>query len=177
MLMHSRAVGTMIVLSLVFFTAEGAALSQRPQERIETYPNDPIMIESVELEEGATDLRSLVLKVRNTSEEPIYFASFLVKLPEAPVAPGVGSVFQLSYGRGALAGGRELPTAEDRPINPGESIRIALPEEQYRHSVEYYRSRGEQPPQITYFIVRVNHVTFDGHRAYVANQYYTGTPR
>lgn len=148
------------------------AASRPPQGRVDASPNDPVSIDSARLKRGDKLLGSLVLRVRNISDEPIYYVSLMVSMPEAPVAPGVPSAFQLSYGRSGLIGGRELPAASDRPIMPGEVVQLAVPAKQRRDAQSYYRARREKIPRIGFFIVRVQHVTFGGHKAYIANQFY-----
>jgi len=64
--------------------------------------------------------RDLELEVKNTGEKPIYFLWFALEIPEAKIATSHQS-FSIMYGRLELADLKNRPTAEDVPIEPGET--------------------------------------------------------
>lgn len=70
-------------------------------------------------------VRDLELEVRNVGEKPIYFLFFYVVVPDAVLPDakisGKGQALSIVYGRTELADLNNEPTADDVPINPGET--------------------------------------------------------
>ena len=64
--------------------------------------------------------RELELEVKNIGDKPIYFLWFHLLVPEAKIADSYQG-FTIMYGRMELADLKNRPTADDVPINPGET--------------------------------------------------------
>src|SRR5437763_16539128 len=76
--------------------------------------------------------RELEIVVRNNSPQPIYFISINVIFPDF-LLPGPDGIPRsvaalLMYGRRELIKVSERATANDPPLNPGETYRFKIPE-------------------------------------------------
>jgi hypothetical protein len=71
--------------------------------------------------------RDLELEVKNIGEKPIYHLWFVLEVPEAKIADS-HQVFVIMYGRMELADLNNRPTADDIPINPGETRMLPIEE-------------------------------------------------
>ncbi|HKR21952.1 MAG TPA: hypothetical protein VJS17_05115 [Pyrinomonadaceae bacterium] len=65
-------------------------------------------------------VRDLELEVKNVGEKPIYFLFFYVVIPDAKIGDKPQGL-SIVYGRAALSDLNNEPTADDVPINPGET--------------------------------------------------------
>jgi hypothetical protein len=70
-------------------------------------------------------VRDLELEVKNVGDKPIYYLFFYVVIPDAVIPdakiPGKGQALSIVYGRPELSDLNNEPTADDVPINPGET--------------------------------------------------------
>jgi len=64
--------------------------------------------------------RELELEVKNVGDKPIYHLWFVLEVPEAKIADSHQG-FVIMYGRMELADLSNRPTADDVPIEPGET--------------------------------------------------------
>jgi hypothetical protein len=65
-------------------------------------------------------VRDLELEVKNVGEKPIYFLFFYVVIPDAKIGDKPQGL-SIVYGRTELSDLNNEPTADDVPINPGET--------------------------------------------------------
>lgn len=65
-------------------------------------------------------VRDLELEVKNVGEKPIYYLFFYVVIPDAKIGDKPQGL-SIVYGRTELSDLNNAPTADDVPINPGET--------------------------------------------------------
>ncbi len=111
-------------------------------------------------------LRSLTVRVKNTSAKPILSVQVSFGLPEASYrAGGVG--VRLRYGRETATGGRAVP--DTKPLLPGEEAELSFTDGEY----ETQRSFAERRSGVVSFTrVRLGGasvVFVDGTRSFVSN--------
>lgn len=116
--------------------------------------------------------RDLELEVKNVGEKPIYFLWFLIEVPEAKIADG-HQVFTIIYGRLLLADPNNRPTAEDVPIEPGETKVLPIEDVGVR-GWDDARARGLVPPRIHGVRVVIQYLSFGDGTGFFGT---TGAPR
>ena len=131
--------------------AAGGAQSQQdktaPDERQinNTVPDHvPVRVklkneQSVKDKKNKNWARELEIEVKNIGDKPIYYVHVEIVMPEINI--GGTLVFMTAYGRKELAFPDELPTPNDVPLLPGESVTLKIPESQLRG---YEKARDEE---------------------------------
>lgn len=118
------------------------AQSQR-ELRTGTPKHIPLKIKAknVTNEKWANDLE---IEVTNTSDKPIYFLSFSLRLQGIKADDGVEFGFWLHYGRPQLIDFSEPLENTDVPLMPNETCVLKIPEEE-AISWETYRKKNNKP--------------------------------
>jgi|GEM_PF-829414 len=141
-LSHSRSFKLTVpaIASLAFFMLCGGlgvvpstAQSQpEPRELEDKIPKHlPIKVKVKNLDKEKW-VREVEIEVKNTGDKPIYYLSFSLIMPEVFSETGSVVAVSLKYGRRALGVFEGRPTAEDVPIQPGETYVMKVPENEMR---------------------------------------------
>jgi hypothetical protein len=94
-------------------------------------------------------VRELELEIRNVSAKPIYEVYFTLFMPDDKGKGGAPCAVSLEYGRLDLIHPRQRPSADDKPIGPGETALLKVDERQSR-GYEYHLGNENVPEQATY---------------------------
>lgn len=92
----------------------------------------PIEITGIRNFQRAHWLRYLELELKNTSTKPIYEIYFTIFLPDDRNNTGAFYGVNLQYGRIDLIHPRQRPSADDKPIWPGETVLLKVNEGLWR---------------------------------------------
>jgi hypothetical protein len=145
---------TVLLLSLAVITlgvASGGAQSQQDKTTSDerqinnTVPDHVPVRVKLKNEQSFKDknnknwAREMEIEVKNIGDKPIYYVHVEIVMPEINV--GGPLVFMAAYGRKELAFPDELPTPNDVPLLPGESVTLKIPEGQLRG---YEKARDEE---------------------------------
>lgn len=127
----------------------------------------------VEFENAETEdlLRTIKVKVTNTSKKPIYFLLFDF-VPLDVISPdGLKYTFQLMYGRFDLIKPSAMPTPDDKPLLPGDSY-IFTVDAKMLDGWDKMREKNMLPkPKI--FDFRIQHLGYGDGSGYLGR---TGAP-
>ncbi|HLM58495.1 MAG TPA: hypothetical protein VK422_20500 [Pyrinomonadaceae bacterium] len=158
-----------LLFSVVVTFGFGVARSQREDtpagERkfVNTVPaHVPIKVK-LKSEKSFKDLknkgwaRELEIEVKNTGSKPIYFMYMVVHLPDFVLADGNPVGFQVKYGRGLLVRYETPLEPDDKPILPGESVTLKIPEKKVR-GYEGFREmdKKEDPKKVEFILQMIN---------------------
>lgn len=75
-------------------------------------------------------VREVEVEVKNTGDKPIYYLGFNLLMPELTDEKGTVVAVSFRYGRAELGLFESRPTAEDVPIQPGDTYIMKVPESQ-----------------------------------------------
>ena len=129
--------GSLVLLILVGIITAQVYAAQNEESEQEVVPRTlevldvgyelPIEIVSVRnLRKRKHWLRDLEIEIRNVSAKPIYHVSFNLSLPDTKDDRGVSFGLYLQFGRSELLDTREHPSANDKPIGPGEKVIVKV---------------------------------------------------
>lgn len=154
------AVGIVLLLAVMVGSglASGVAHSQEdeaPNERKfeNTVPGHVPIKVKLKNEKSFKDLknknwaRELEIEVKNTGTKPIYYLYMVVLLPDFVLEDGHPVGFQVKYGRGLLVRLDTPLEPDDKPILPGESVTLKIPENQFRGYESMRDKRNKEDPK------------------------------
>lgn len=109
----------------------------------------PIEITAVRGLQNAHWVRDLEVELKNISAKPIYEVYLTLFMPDDSGDRGNPSAITLEYGRFDLIHPVQRPSAEDRPIRPGESVALRVAE-RARRGYEHHLQNQKIPTASTY---------------------------
>ncbi len=164
----------------------GAGFTQSPKERkykVRTFRNMPVAVKEVRnLQKGEDEwFRDLEIEVENISDNPIYFIGLGIEFPDIPAPPpetradgttpsrsttGVG----VSFGALRLGDVRNLATADDISLKPGEAHVFKVPDG-FVEGFESMKRNGKVPPGASKNIeIGFSVVSFGDGTGYIAGE-------
>lgn len=99
--------------------------------------------------------RELEVEVKNTGPKPIYFLYMVVHLPDFILEDGNPVGFQVRYGRRELVRYETPVEPDDRPILPGESVTLKIPESQVSGYEAIRAEKNKEDPKKVEFILQL----------------------
>jgi hypothetical protein len=164
----------------------GAGLTQSPKERkykVRTFKNMPVAVKEVRNLQKGEDVwfRDLEIEVENISDQPIYFIDLIIEFPDIPAPPpetradgttpsrSTTGVW-MSFGALRLGDVRNLATADDISLKPGEAHIFKVPDG-FVQGFESMKKNGKVPPGATKNIeIRFAAISFGDGTGYIAGE-------
>jgi hypothetical protein len=106
----------------------------------------PIEITAIRNLYRAHWLRDLEIELKNISNKPIYELYFTLFMPDDRGDAGNPVAVSLEYGRLDLIHPRQRPSADDKPIWPGETALVKVHDQLSRGYERHLRTGNIQPP-------------------------------
>jgi len=129
------------IVVLAFFLVFGgigsvSIIAQSPQPEARELEHKipkhlPIKVEVKNLDKENW-MREVELEVKNTGGKPIYYLGLRLQMPEVTDENGTIVAAIFNYGRPELGDFERRPTAEDVPIQPGDTYTMKVPEDQIK---------------------------------------------
>ncbi|HEY0100295.1 MAG TPA: hypothetical protein VGB76_15200 [Pyrinomonadaceae bacterium] len=110
-------------------TAQSSPEARELEDKIPKHLPIKVKIKNLDKENW---VREVEVEVKNTGDKPIYYLRFSLRMPEVLSETGSVVAVSFSYGRPAIGDFRNRPTAEDVPIQPGETYVMKVPENEMR---------------------------------------------
>jgi hypothetical protein len=148
-----------LLLCLPFITSPG--LAQERVLKVESFPNNPLVIEPISNLQSEHWVRDLKIKVTNRSTKPIYYLNVGIAFPNIAGPPedkhepryGDKYSFNLWWGQTRLVHKR-IATPDDASIRPGESHFLTVPDDKWL-ACERYTTQKSVPQSATKNVVLV----------------------
>lgn len=159
----------------LFTSAQSPGLTAPGERRFtkKLFENMPVVIKEIRNPNKGEDwLRDLEIEVENVSNKPVYFISIYIEFPDIlpmveahPSVDGhmpskVRTAFPLTYGNPKMVNISTLASADDVPLNPGETHIFKVPEARVLGLAYLKQSRGVLEEATRNVIIRLNTVNF-----------------
>lgn len=137
----------------------GAAQSEQAERMLEdkvpTHVPVKVRVKNLQNKNWARDLE---VEVKNTGGKPIYFAEFVLLLPETESGGAMPMGFRFAYGREEMVDVAVRALPADLPLRPGETHTFKI-EEKFVKGWEQHRAR-HNVPEPRRFLLKVTSVNF-----------------
>ncbi|HEY0100296.1 MAG TPA: hypothetical protein VGB76_15205 [Pyrinomonadaceae bacterium] len=119
------AILALCAVGVVPGTAQSSPEARELEDKIPKHLPIKVKIKNLDKENW---VREVEVEVKNTGDKPIYYLGFNLQMPEVITETGSVVAVTFRYGRPELGRFESRPTAEDVPIQPGETYVMKVPE-------------------------------------------------